>query len=134
MKTTSHVRRLGDKPTSDMRLVRTRDDKYWLCVTVQRDEIMSKDFLGDARAPIVALDPGVRTFLTAYDTEGNVHDIGISKDVARVHRLEHAIDENKKKIRAIQKVQDIQKMEKERRSNPPKPVSPKHAQSTTKER
>jgi putative transposase len=130
MKTTSHVKRLGDKPTSDMRLVRTRDDKYWLCVTVQRDEIVSKDFLGDARAPIVALDPGTRTFVTAYDTEGNVHDIGITKDVARMHRLEHAIDENKRKIQAIQK------MEKEKRPKTPgsTPVSPKHAQPTTKER
>ena len=136
MKTTSHVRRLGDKPTSDMRLVRTRDDKYWLCVTVQRDEIMSKDFLGDARAPIVALDPGVRTFLTAYDTEGNVHDIGITEDITRLCRLGYAIDKNKRKIQAIQKVQDIQKMEKERRPKTPgsKSVSSKHAQPTAKER
>ena len=58
------------------RLVRTRLGHYYLCVP------KPLDIRGESQAPpeqkhaTIALDPGVRTFMTGYDADGAVYESG----------------------------------------------------------
>jgi putative transposase len=40
----------------------------------------------------IALDPGVRTFLTGYDADGKIVEWG-TKDMSRIYRLCKAVDD-----------------------------------------
>ena len=75
----------------DARLVRTRLGHYYLCLP------KPLDIRGESQAPpevkhaSIALDPGVRTFMTCYDVDGAVYDWG-DGGMGRIYRLCHALD------------------------------------------
>ena len=75
----------------DARLVRTRLGHYYLCLP------KPLEIRGESQAPpevkhaSIALDPGVRTFMTCYDMDGAVYDWG-DADMGRIYRLCHALD------------------------------------------
>lgn len=78
----------------DARLVRDKCGKYFLCLPLPLNDHLSHE--PDHR--IIALDPGVRTFITGYDPDGRVVDIG-SKDMARIYRLCDGMDRLQSKFR-----------------------------------
>ena len=75
----------------DARLLRTRLNQYFLCIPV------GLDIRSESQAPpaeshgTIALDPGVRTFMTGYDPEGKMVEWG-AKDMNRIYRLCDATD------------------------------------------
>jgi putative transposase len=79
----------------DMRLFRTRLDEYFLCVP-QAPKIRGDNQVTEPEgSSTVALDPGVRTFMTAYDASGSVVEWGVG-DTTRIHRLCHTLDKLEK--------------------------------------
>lgn len=74
----------------DMRLVRKKSGNYYLCIPREMKPV------SESQAPpvhhptdsISAGDPGVRTFMTVYDTNGNVFEWG-KDDVQALCRLKH---------------------------------------------
>lgn len=100
----SHMRAAEPLPVAlgyDARLVRERYGRYYLCVPLPAAALAGEN---QAREPhikvedassverrVVALDPGVRTFLTAYSPSGDAHEIG-KGDVSRLYRLAHTAD------------------------------------------
>lgn len=75
----------------DCRLVRTRDNRYWLCIPQCHGNWGESQVPEPSKAGVAALDPGVRTFMTVYDADGAVVDWG-EGDMTRVTRLCHAVD------------------------------------------
>lgn len=77
--------------THDARLIRTRLNKYYLCLPVALDK------RSESQAPpakdhcTIAIDPGVRTFATCYDGK-KIIEWG-ANDMHRIHRLCYAYDE-----------------------------------------
>ena len=71
--------------------MRTRLGHYYLCLP------KPLEIRGESQAPpevkhaSIALDPGVRTFMTCYDMDGAVYDWG-DADMGRIYRLCHALD------------------------------------------
>ena len=55
----------------DSKMVKTRYGTYNLCCVYEREEPSSEDLYSNS----IALDPGVRTFLTGYDPSGEVVEI-----------------------------------------------------------
>jgi putative transposase len=80
----SHL--LRDLP-HDSRLMRDKHHHYFLCVPIER----SSHPRPRRRDRMVAIDPGVRTFLTTYDQDGLVHEWG-KGDHARLYRLAVHVD------------------------------------------
>ena len=72
----------------DSRLVRDAQHRWFLCVPFRVDRPAPPPSPAEpAPCPrVVAIDPGVRTFLTTYDLSGNVSEWGKS-DHQRLHRL-----------------------------------------------
>jgi len=73
---------IPDKINYDCRICRNRFNQYWLCRPFY---MVSVD-----QAPkdgVIALDPGVRTFMTGYDPDGYTHEWGVN-DIKRIRRLE----------------------------------------------
>lgn len=71
LKTSSPKHPLPEKLPHDSRLVKDKMNRYFLCIPIgmdikQRSEVPDK---------VVALDPGVRTFMTCYDQDGIVTEI-----------------------------------------------------------
>lgn len=86
---------LPDQLTYDCRLKKTRLGEFYLCL------LMPLELKGDNQAPmftrgieegIIALDPGVRTFMTGYSPSGLAIEWG-KKDIGRIHRLCRTLDE-----------------------------------------
>lgn len=74
----------------DMRLVLERGtNAYYLCIP------MPLQVRGESQAPhekrVIALDPGVRTFVTGYDPLGTCIEVG-KGDVGRIYRLCRTLD------------------------------------------
>ena len=90
--------RLPDKLDFDSRLIKTRLGHWYLCLPLELEKIdlgenQAKgeiDSCGDIDG-IIALDPGVRTFMTGYDPSGKVWEWG-KHDIGRIYRLCHTID------------------------------------------
>lgn len=83
---------LPDKLECDSRLVKNRLGHWYLCLPLK----LTKIDLGENQAKgeidsIIALDPGVRTFMTGYDPSGKVWEWG-KQDIGRIYRLCHTID------------------------------------------
>ena len=77
----------------DSRLIRTRLNQYFLCIPQPLEiqpERQRLDYLQGGKK-IIALDPGVRTFNTGYDLEGNAFEWGKS-DIERIFKLCHRQD------------------------------------------
>jgi putative transposase len=84
----------------DSRLVRDKLGRYFLCVPFDRPIQLPPPTSIDR---VVAIDPGVRTFLTTYDQDGGVHEWG-KGDCARFYRLAlHVDDINAKASKAKHK-------------------------------
>jgi len=83
---------LPAKLECDSRLLRTRLGHYYLCLP------KPLEIQGENQAPpawkhaTIALDPGVRTFMTGYDADGGVCEWG-EADMGRIYRLCHRLDD-----------------------------------------
>jgi len=64
-----------------------QDGKFYLCVVVE-DKLSTLPT--EQRGSIVAIDPGVRTFLTCYDLDGNCFTLGRKEDMQKVNRTDEA--------------------------------------------
>lgn len=73
---------LPDAINYDSRLVRNKCGQYFLCLPAPLDDHLAHVPLHG----VIALDPGVRTFMTGYDPSGRVLEIG-AKDLSRIYRL-----------------------------------------------
>ena len=89
---------LPDKLPFDSRLTKTRLGHWYLCLPLElnkidlgenqaRGEIASSENIDG----VIALDPGVRTFMTGYDPSGKVWEWG-KQDIGRIYRLCHTVD------------------------------------------
>lgn len=79
----------------DSRLIKTRLGHWYLCLPLElktlEDENQITDGFKSDMEGIVSLDPGVRTFMTAYDSSGKVFEWG-KQDIGRIYRLGLVID------------------------------------------
>jgi putative transposase len=85
--------RLPAKLQYDATLLRDWVGRYYLLVPrplVKRESVHT-------RRNIASIDPGVRTFMTLYDTQGCCIEWG-KQDIQRIHRLNHHMDKLKGKI------------------------------------
>jgi putative transposase len=71
----------------DSRLIRDKCGRYFLCIPQALDDYLAHTQENE----IIALDPGVRTFMTGYDPSGKILEIG-AKDMTRIYRLCDAMD------------------------------------------
>ena len=84
----------------DSRLIMTRLGEFYMCIPlplkVQGDNQapdLSQHTQGDPLlAGVIALDPGVRTFMTGYDPSGKTVEWG-KADMGRIDRLCHFLDD-----------------------------------------
>ena len=74
----------------DCRLMRTKLGHYYLCLCLPIES--ENQALQSSKQYTIALDPGVRTFLTGYDADGQVVEWG-TKDMSRLYRLCRAVDD-----------------------------------------
>lgn len=81
----------------DCRLQRTRLGEYYLIIPMEVTPSQSKSRDANGSPRIIALDPGVRTFLTGYDPSGNLIEMGVG-DMTRVARLCVSLDKLQSKI------------------------------------
>ena len=72
LKTSKHSK-LPEKLPYDSRLIIDKLQRYYLCVP---QLIVVKPFNKTPLASIVSIDPGVRTFITTYDTQGHISEWG----------------------------------------------------------
>jgi putative transposase len=72
----------------DSRLIRDKCGNYFLCIPQPLDDHLAHTQENE----IVALDPGVRTFMTGYDPSGKILEIG-AKDMTRIYRLCDTMDD-----------------------------------------
>jgi putative transposase len=76
---------LPDQLPTDCRLIKTPTGKFYLCL-VQPLEIRSENQRPSQHSRVLALDPGIRTFLTGYDPSGYIYEWG-ANDIKRIRRL-----------------------------------------------
>jgi putative transposase len=72
----------------DSRLVRDKCGRYFICIPLPLEDHLAYTPEND----VIALDPGVRPFMTGYDPSGRVIDIG-AKDMTRIYRLCDTMDD-----------------------------------------
>lgn len=77
----------------DAKLVKTRFNKFYLCVPVERPIRLHSEPIDRS----IALDPGVRTFLTGYDPSGRVLEIG-KDDYQRLFHMCRQVDKIMAKV------------------------------------
>ncbi len=78
----------------DFKIVRIRSsNKYYLCIPSPLD-VLSRTPRRPSDEPyrVAALDPGVRTFQTGFDTDGTAFELGSVKDERRILRLCQHLD------------------------------------------
>ena len=78
-----------ERSDHDVRLVRKATGKFYMCFSQKTNE---KKY--NMRHVAIALDPGVRTFMTGFTTEGEVYEFGVN-DINIVHKLLRTIDKTK---------------------------------------
>ena len=74
----------------DARLVMNRLGEFYLCIP-QPLEIWAENQGPTQSDAVIALDPGVRTFITGYDPSGQAVEWG-KNDISRIYRLSHIYD------------------------------------------
>jgi putative transposase len=90
---------LPDKVDYDCKLLHTRLGHYYMVIPMPLE--MASDNQARIEDRVVALDPGVRTFHTAYDPSGHVMEFGkgdighIYRICAHMDKLQSRIDSNK---------------------------------------
>ncbi|KAJ3064533.1 hypothetical protein HK102_008177, partial [Quaeritorhiza haematococci] len=78
-----------DRITTDCRLIRTKEGRFYLCVPMDDLGVDNQDPAKQRRASAIALDPGVRTFQTGYSIDHGVcYEFG-NRDIGRIMRLKH---------------------------------------------
>jgi putative transposase len=83
----------------DSRLIRTRLGEFYLCIPMPlqvRRENQAPLWTGEEDG-VVALDPGVRTFMTGYTSTGVGFEWG-KADIGRIYRLCYAYDKLQGKV------------------------------------
>jgi len=75
----------------DCRLQRTVLGHYYLCVPTDVP-LEARPATSDNQARVIALDPGVRTFQTGYDPQGQLFEFG-KGDIRRIGRLCQCLDQ-----------------------------------------
>ena len=89
---------LPEEFPGDSRLQRTRNNKYYLIVPMVGEEIARKSHA----EKFIFIDPGVRTFLTGYDSNQTVVEIG--KDaVVRIEKLKRRRPQLQSKLAKLRK-------------------------------
>ena len=84
----------------DARLVMNRLGEFYLCIP-QPLEIWAKNQSPtQSEDVVIALDPGVRTFITEYDPSGQAVEWG-KNDISRIYRLSHIYDKIQSKHDSI---------------------------------
>lgn len=92
---------LPDKVEYDFEIAHVRaTNKFFLCLPGPL-EVHERDSSQPFRA--IALDPGVRTFQTGYDCEGNAFEFGGERDEGRLFRLCKHLDELESRRTSLQK-------------------------------
>ena len=76
----------------DARLIKDALNEYWLCIPI-RIPVKPLDNQGGlhAKEKVAAIDPGVRTFATIYDSDGVGIEVG-KGDIGRIYRLGCVVD------------------------------------------
>lgn len=84
------------KLSYDSRLIRTCTGKYFIVIQspLARTKHSGKD-------GVISIDPGTKTFLSGYDTSGNV--ISIGNEMGRIARLLHYRNSLRSKIKKLKK-------------------------------
>lgn len=72
----------------DSRLIRDKCGHFFFCLLLPLDDHLSHT----PENEVIALDPGVRTFMTGYDPSGKILEIG-AKDMTRIYRLCDTMDD-----------------------------------------
>jgi len=88
------IQKLPDHINYDSRIIRTRLGEYYLSIP------MPLQVKSDNQAPtlqgysdgVISLDPGVRTFMTGFEANGNSCEWG-KNDISRIHRLCYHYDQ-----------------------------------------
>jgi len=76
-------------------LIRTCLSHYYLCIPVDlevRNENQVPDGTSKAACELVAIDPGVHTFITTFDLEGKVHEFGAGS-IKRIKKICSHLDD-----------------------------------------
>ena len=83
---------LRDGLPHDSRLLRDRQRRWFLCVPFDQPCLPPPPpSVHPSSQRVAAIDPGVRTFLTTYDLQGEVHEWG-KGDMQRLYRLAVHVD------------------------------------------
>ena len=88
---------------NDIRLVRTRLGEFFLVIPTHESDarrVHDENQVTDEAPYTVAMDPGVRTFMTAYDASGRVVEWGAGDDkhLARIQERIQTIEERSKTV------------------------------------
>jgi transposase len=75
----------------DSRLIRTRLNRYYLCIPVPIEVKCENQAPNSKKHCTISLDPGVRTFMTGYDADGSTFEWA-KDDFGRIFRLCYAYD------------------------------------------
>ena len=89
-KTIRAVEELPEKLLYDSRLIRTRLGHYYMCIPQPLSVRSENQAPSCGHGAVVALDPGVRAFMTAYDTGGRATSWG-NHDTNRLERLSQGV-------------------------------------------
>ena len=93
---------LRDGLPHDSRLLRDRQRRWFLCVPFdQPHPSPPPPSIHPSSQCVVAIDPGVRTFLTTYDPQGEVNEWG-KGDMQRLYRLAIHVDTLQSKATSVQ--------------------------------
>jgi IS605 OrfB family transposase len=82
------VETIPSKLSYDCRLQRTHLNEYYLCIPIHSPLISKTSGVDES---IIALDPGVRTFMTGFDSDNNTLEWGMS-DMRRIAKLHQHAD------------------------------------------
>jgi putative transposase len=84
----------------DTRLVLNRLGKFYLCIPQPLEIWAENQGPTQSEDAVIALDPGVRTFMTGYDPSGRAIEWG-KNDISRIYRLSHIYDKIQSKRDSI---------------------------------
>lgn len=80
---------LPDTVNYDCKLLQTRLGHYYMCIPMPLAPASENQ--ARRQGSVVALDPGVRTFQTAYDPSGKIIEFG-KNDIGHIYRICHHMD------------------------------------------
>ena len=92
---------LPDAVSYDCKLAQTRLGHYYLCIPMPLSPMSENQ--ARRQESVVALDPGVRTFQTAYDPSGKIIEFG-KNDIGHIYRICHHMDNLQARIATDTKI------------------------------